>query len=280
MILLQHEIQGATTPITICPLGDIQWAGEASEVALTDLQAHIARCLTLPNPWFLGMGDYTDFASPSNREALRTAKLYDTARKVVDKRARELTDECFRRILKPTKGRWLGLLAGHHYFELRDGTTTDQYLARLLDAPFLGVCAIVQVVFRDRTHKQTIKLYAHHGCGSSVFPHGPLNKLYRIAPAWNVDVFLMGHQTKKAVGEFDFIDPVFTSEVPHLVHSTRHLVGTGGWSKGYRAGDEEGTYIERGMMTPVALGAPIIHVRPWWGSGERREWNPRITVEA
>lgn len=281
MILSQHVVKGTTTPVTICPLGDIQWAGRESDLAFDHIQAHIERCLSLPNPLFIGMGDYVDFASPSNREALAKAPIYDTARRVVDDAAKALADEVYEKILKPTRGKWLGLLSGHHYYPLKSGGTTDMYLASKLDAEFLDVCAVINLTFTDKTHHQSILLYTHHGCGDSVFPHGPLNKLYRVAPNWGVDIFLMGHQTKKAVGEFDYIEAVFPHKgKPHLSHKTRHLVGTGGWTKGYQ--DGQTTYVERGMLPPVALGQPLIHVRPVWRRSQTvggQVWDSKVTVE-
>lgn len=281
MILSEHSVKGITTEVTICPLGDIQWAGRKSDVAFDHLQAHISRCLKHPNPLFVGMGDYIDFASPSNREAFRTSRLYDTARRVIDDKALDLTVEAYKLILEPTKGKWLGLLSGHHYFPLQTGGNTDMKLAEMLDAPYLGNCALIQIMFREPTHRFPLRVWAHHGCGGSVFPHGPLVKLYRVAPHWDADVFLMGHQPKKAVGEFDYIEPIFPSRgEPRLAHRTRHLVGTGGWAKGYQEGDKEGTYVEKGMMGPVSLGQPLVHVRP----SRRRQggsgiWEPNVSVE-
>lgn len=94
-------------PVTIIPIGDIQWAGERGSTALGLLQRTIERGLE-EDAWFVGMGDYIDFLSPSNRQRLASAALYDTAMDVVDSKAMELTEEIYEKALKPTKGRWLG----------------------------------------------------------------------------------------------------------------------------------------------------------------------------
>lgn len=284
MILSQTTIQGCTTEVTICPLGDLQWAGDRRDIAFDHLQEHIERCLSLPNPLFLGMGDYIDFMSPSNRDAWRGARIYDTSRRVVDDKARELTADVYETILKPTKGKWLGMLSGHHYFPLQSGGNTDMLLCSMLDAPYLGVCTVINLAFVEKTHTQSIKIYAHHGCGDSVFPHGPVQKLYRVAPHWNVDVFVMGHQTKLAKARYDRVDPIFPSKgEARLGHRNVLLVGAGGWSKGYVEEDRYGTYVEKGMMNPVALGQPVIHVRPKWRTTTRhgiQVWEPNITEES
>ena len=52
------------------------------------------------------------------------------------------------------------------------------------------------------------------------------------------------------------------------------MVGTGGFTKGYAqgrlnlAGRPEGSYIEKGMLSPVALGTTLIKVRPVFGSSD------------
>lgn len=292
MILVEHVVKGTTRPITIAPLGDIQWNGVENEIAFSHLQEHIVKVESLPNPFYLGTGDYVDFASPSNREALTSVRLYDNARQAVSETALKLAEECYTRILKPTKGKWLGILSGHHYYPLLTGGTTDTYLATKLGAPFLGVDAIVRVTFVDSangkvTHTEHIDIWCHHGEGSSKKPWGPLLKLADLALHWDCDVFVLGHMTKKAKGDINRVYPVFNSRGARLAHKVIHLVGAGGWSKAFKVGDPAGTYVERGLLSPVALGAPIIHVRPKWrmtGEGgphsNHQTWDPGITVES
>ena len=290
MILAHHTIQGDKTPITICPLGDIQWNGVESEIAFKHLQEHIERCLTMPNPLFVGMGDYVDFTSPSNREALASARIYQGPRKAIGDKALQLADECYEKILKPTQGKWLGMLSGHHWYPLLSGGTTDTYLADKLKAPFLGVLGVVRVTFQGDKNTQHIQLWCHHGEGSGRTPAGPIAKLATAAASWDdVDVFLMGHMTKKSKADQTRVIPVFPSKgsksMAYLVHKDVHLVGTGGWSKAFIEGAPEGTYVEQKLYNPVVLGAPLIHVRPIWRKPSNEEggrnirWDPRITVE-
>jgi hypothetical protein len=279
MILHKHLIPGDETEVTICPLGDIQWAGDREDIAYDHLQEHIAWCLSQPNPLFVGMGDYIDFASPSNREALAQARTYDTAKKVIAGATNALVDDVFEKVLKPTAGRWLGLVEGHHHFRTKEGEHSDAYLARKLRTRFLEEMGVVNLKFG---RAGSLNIVVFHGEGQSVFPWGPLVKLYRIAPNFNAALFLMGHQTKKAVGEFDFIDAEFPEDAkPYLAHKTRHLVGTGGWGKGYI--DGRPTYVSRNLYNPVALGQPIVHVRPRYRTSTTtgvKRWEPRITVES
>src|SRR5438034_3912232 len=114
--------------ILLMPIGDIQYAGDDKQIALGMLKRHIAWGVE-HNAYFLGMGDYTDAFRPSNRQRLRAAALYDTANAVIDQRAQALVDELYEKALKPSRGRWLGLLEGHHYHQFAAGMTTDMLLA-------------------------------------------------------------------------------------------------------------------------------------------------------
>ena len=110
------KFKSAITAVTICPIGDLQWAGDEKDLAYDHLNEHIAGALKRPNPLFIGMGDYIDFASPSNRERLEQARLYDTAVKVISAATKDLVDEVYDKVLKPTTGKWIGLTQGHHHF--------------------------------------------------------------------------------------------------------------------------------------------------------------------
>src|SRR3990167_72146 len=134
MELLQVEprrriVNSKWEEMRICYLGDFQYAGKkAHGTALTQLKEKIAEEVER-GAYFIGMGDYIDFLSPSNRQRLRSAALYDTAEDVIDEKSMELTQEIFDLALRPTVGRWLGLVEGHHFSQLKTGDTTDMRLA-------------------------------------------------------------------------------------------------------------------------------------------------------
>lgn len=282
-----------TQEVTLCPLGDIQWAGDRGDIAYDHLVEHIQEIMRQPAPVLIGMGDYIDFASPSNREALRQARLYDTARKVIADSGTNLVEQVYTKFLEPTRGKWAGLLEGHHHHVVRivgeDDTErwvdSDVYLAEKLNTEYLAEMAIVKLRWPNETAGgplHGVNVLAFHGSGSSVFPWGPLNKLYRIAPNFNVDIFLQGHHTKVAKANFDFIDPVDDDVLgDRLAHRPRHLIGTGGWGRGYIEG--RSTYVSAGALTPVTLGQPLIHIRPRYRvttSTGARVWEASIKEES
>jgi hypothetical protein len=277
-------------PIVVAPIGDIQYAGTRGPTAKDLLRRHLDRCLEM-DAWYVGLGDYIDFLSPSNRQRLKAAALYDTAEDVIDDKAIDLTLELYQEYLKPTKGRWLGMLHGHHFAQLKSGETTDQRLCQLLDTRFLGTAAFIRLQFQTSdTDRSNVTIWAHHGCGGGMKSAAPLNKLENIAPYWDADLFLIGHMTKMATSPVNRVSPRWNGKGgPDLVHRKIMLVGCGGFSKGYVEGSKQGRvpmggYVEQKMLNPAALGAPIIRIKPTLldrgdGPTRSRTWAPEITVE-
>lgn len=268
-------------PITLAPIGDIQWFGHKSAVAWDALQQHIEAAMAR-EAWFIGMGDYVDFLSPSNRRRLDNANLYDTASRVVNDKAEELTRQLYDQLLKPTTGRWLGLLEGHHYAQLQTGKTTDQLLCELLRTTFLGTSAYISLTLSPSPGSRALLRYLiwlHHGQGGGSKAHAPLLKLENLTPYWEGDLFLVGHMSKMGAVPINRVHPVFSEKgtMPNrLSHRKIYLVGTGSWAKGYEEQSRQGNtprggYVETGMMNPVALGAPFITVVPRMVKAENRD---------
>jgi hypothetical protein len=256
--------------VVVAPIGDIQWSGKSGPTAQAHVKRHIERALEL-DAWFVGMGDYIDFLSPSNRQRLVSAGLYDTAEDVIDEKANELVEEVYEDLLRPTKGRWLGLLEGHHFYQ-GQGSTSDMWLADMLDAPFLGTSAYIRV------DPAGVVLYAHHGVGNSVLPSGPLNKLYHVSHGLHgADVYMIGHTTKMSVARLSRPTPDWNKR--DLTHSDIFLVNTGGFSKSSIVGHthgriRRGDYAEQKMLTPSPLASPFIHI-----DGKAKHSENRIRVE-
>ena len=279
--------------ITVMPLGDIQWTGDPNETAIHQLQYAIDYGLK-HRAWFVGMGDYIDFMSPSNRQRLSAAGLYDTAQSVIDRAAYDLVQNLYDRFLKPTTGRWLGLLEGHHFTKFEDGTTSDQQLCRLLKTRFLGSCAYVGLMFteqfkRSQVARGTVNIWCHHGNGGGQSAAAPVQKLEtHVYGEWEADIYICGHMTKQAAVPKNRVYPQWYG-TPHLQHNKKVLVGSGGFAKAYTEGSKHGQvprggYVEQRMLKPVVLGCPVIRVAPRHnhtgsGSMHRRQWSPDITVE-
>lgn len=268
---------------TIIPLGDIQYGADGAHV---DLLRRTIQRGEKAGAWYIGMGDYVDVMSPSNRRRLVEADFYDSSLNALEEVA-EIHRQQVLRILEPTKGRWLGMLEGHHFYKFMDGSTSDTRLARDLGCPFLGTCAMLRIVMKDKKYPEKKRLsytiWAHHGRGGGMKAAAPLNKLENLAYAFDADMFLLGHYTKKGVVPLQRIS--MTRVKPYqLEHKDIHLVATGGYLKGYMAGSQmegrpQGSYVEQGMMAPVALGSPVVRLRPHYESGKSNPIRLEATVE-
>ena len=277
--------------VQVMPIGDVQIGSGDVDIERLRKQIEWANEQTAsggPPVYFVGMGDYIDLLSPSNRAAWRATRLYDSAQQAMNDKAEEYVRQ-FLEAVEGTAGRWLGLLHGHHYFAFEDGTTSDTRIAQALKAPYLGTCAFIRLKFDNRvpgatrksTHRMTCTLWVHHGEGNGLMPHTPLNKLYHVSQSFEADVYLIGHQTKKPAVKIPRLE---LNSAGQLIAKTKIMAGTGGFSKGYNVGSRatgnpnlpQGGYVEQGMMNPVSLGSPLIKIRPVEGPPARLDLNIEI----
>lgn len=256
----------------IMPVGDVQLGAEGCDE--DRFKRHIEWGMK-HEAYFLGMGDYVDVASPSNRLKIKQAALYDSVNDALEEQAQVAIDR-FLKLVKGTEGRWLGLLSGHHYWDFQDGTTSDTRLATALKSRHLGSCAFVRLIITGRNKAETrlaCTIWCHHGQGSGMKQGAPLNKLENIVGGFEADIYLMAHMHKK-VGAM--VDQLYMSHKGILKHRTKLIAGTGGFLRGYlqnskSGGVASGTYVERGMMGPVALGGILVKVRPVRSTVEGRD---------
>jgi hypothetical protein len=223
------------------------------------------------------MGDYTDLESPSGRMRMlmKQAAGHDVETLGSDKIGIEYTNEAFE-LLKPLVGKFYGLIRGHHWCPFSRaqeyGSTVDM-LADLLGTVNLGDCAMLELVFRedgDSGRKLKAHVWAHHGTGSGMVATSAMTRLEHMTKTFYSDVYLMGHQSKKGVS----VIPWIVQDGGTLTGRNRYIVATGGFMEGYQVGSVDpltgtpgGSYVEGRMLTPVALGAPLISFRPMFEEG-------------
>ena len=251
----------------IIPIGDIQLQQQRDVVDLDRLKEVVAYGVK-NNAWYIGMGDFIDMESPSNRRKLRESGFYDSVVDALDAKAEELEEE-IQKILKPTVGRWLGLLEGHHYHVHQDGTTTDQHMANFLKAPFLGTCAYINLTFKPNNAsaaKSKVLIWAHHGRSGGKLLSSPLNQLEHVVKGFDADIYLLGHHHKAVAGKVARMYAQFNTKVGYLKNKEMIIACTGSFLKGFmegakRDGRPGGLYPEAAMMNPLALGVIKLWIR-------------------
>ena len=206
-----HEVRVKAKPgqrFTFIPFGDVH--RDAPSFANEHWAEFLARgeqAAKYENALFLGMGDYIDCASTSERTIIGDDRLHESTRHMIENHARgavtTLTNE-----LSFMRGRLMGLLGGNHYMQFHGDATSDHLLAANLGAKFLGVCAFVRVIFEDdsRMNKKghasaatAIDIFAHHGRGGGVLCGSPFNVVQKMQDVADADIYLMGHDHSKGV---------------------------------------------------------------------------------
>lgn len=229
--------------------------------------------LDRPEGRILGVGDYTDGMSPSNRKVLRAnfekGILYDTPADMILAGAREQVGD-FLHDVRGTEDRWDALLSGHHYWEynyraaddaLYSIRNTDYDIAQRVHAPYMGR-GLTMVTYKfpaiRRQRRQEFRVLLTHGEGASSTFSGALNTLEKMMRAFRANVFLTGHHHKSVAARAVVLEEDEDDPTGMSAQETR-LIGAGSWMRGFVK--DTVTYPEEGLMVPLAIGSSVIDVR-------------------
>jgi hypothetical protein len=215
------------------------------------------------NAYFIGMGDYDDLASGSERILLNNKALHDSTRYTLEDLYRKLTDK-FAKELSFMDGRIIGLIEGNHYGEFENGTTTTQRLAEKLKCKYLGSSAFIRLSLSTANKhggSNSIDIWAHHGLGGARLVGGSLNKVQQMAEIADASIYLMGHDHKKSIGT---VSQLGLSNTGHgetsLHHKKKLFCRTGSFLRGYVPGGR--SYVAKKMLNPTDLGVVKIEITP------------------
>jgi hypothetical protein len=210
------------------------------------------------NVWFLGMGDYLETFSGSERKALRD--VHESSVEWLDEKVQSDVAG-LAKDLDFTKDRWLGWVTGNHEYTTGDGYTTAELLARALGGEALGVEAWIRLHLTHTdgcTFKGVYDIYAHHGTGGGVLAGSTLNAIERAAQWANVDLVLMGHHHAIATSTIERVS--ISGRLPELRLKARpvRLCRTGSFLKSHEPG--RNSYATRRALRPATLGTPEVTV--------------------
>jgi hypothetical protein len=225
-----------------------------------------------PRVFFIGMGDYDDLASASERMLLENKGFHDTTQKTLDVIYKDFTRKLYEE-LKFSKGQWIGLLEGNHYAVLKNGTTTTQYLAELLDTTYLGTSSFVRLTFEqnsEHTATSSLDLFLHHGRGGGRLAGSTINGVQKMMDIAEADIYLCGHDHQKGVKPLSRLRLNQGRGTLRLSHRKILLVRTGSFLRGYIENEE--SYIVDAAMPPTDLGVVKIELTPKRERREGRDW--------
>lgn len=270
-------------PIYLIPVGDVHH--DAPLFARERWNEFLSWAKTKKRCYFLGMGDYGDMASGSERRVIYDDRLHESTRETIEDVQRKASTKMANELLF-SKGRWIGMLEGNHYGKFKDGTTTTQILCNMLDTTYLGYTSFIRLVFKDMHGNRTtsLDLWAHHGSGGGGrLVGGSVNSVQHMADNAEADIYLSGHDHKKWVAMKNRL--VLTdggSGRLNLRHKKIMMVRTGSFLKGYEPGAE--SYVARAGMSPTDLGVVKIELTPKRdkhssGQGQNRISTDRVYID-
>lgn len=258
------EFKAPSDRLLLSPIGDIQYGSPGCD---TDkLERHIQH--GIKNDWhFIGMGDYTDPGSPSERKLLTqvSASLHDSTSKLIEDAMQGKIAELAGILDAP--GRWIGVVEGDHRFDFADGQPSDALLARKLKTEFLGTSAYVLIRFPGVKRPYTIFVF-HGKRGGSTTAVGQHVDFARQMQGHTADLYLMGHLHQLNTIKHDRLRPYVYRGKPGLLEETVFNVSTGsflnGWVYGVRgaSGYPRGGYVEQAGLRSNPTGAPLLEITP------------------
>lgn len=209
--------------------------------------------------YLLGLGDYYDLMSTSERSVITKSDLHDSTRKDLDAIVKSRVEETAQELKQYFGDRIIGMSGGNHFYQFLSGITCDEYLAMQLNTKYLGTCSITRLCFRSAKTTRMTKydICTHHGqtggrtCGSSI------NKLQQMANNFDVDCILQGHDHNRSV---DYINRLKISNGGFFVNKKILLARTGSFLKSFEPG--ESSYAVDAAYAPGDLGGLFIKLTP------------------
>jgi hypothetical protein len=194
--LVRYTLPEGVDTFKLIPFGDVH--RDSDMHAHRKWQEFLEYGESQKNALFLGMGDYCDGISTSERMVINNGGLHDTTRRSIanmyQKATKTLVNE-----LSFMRGRLIGLLGGNHYYEFGEGSTTDHVLADALGTRFLGVSSLIRIAVKRPNGNTVVNfdIFAHHGKGGGSTAGGTFNTIEKMAATAEADLYLMGHDHKK-----------------------------------------------------------------------------------
>jgi hypothetical protein len=244
-------------PIYLIPFGDVHRFADLCAVdkwkSFCEWAKKKKRC------YFLGMGDYDDIASTSERKGLSQAALHDTTLSRLDGVYNDFVEKFIKEI-SFMKGRLIGLIEGNHFGMLQTGMSTTQLMCEKMGCKFLGKSSFIRLSFGYGNKKYALDIYAHHGRGGGRTAGSSVNSVEAMRKIGDADIYLMAHDHQKFV--YDSSRMRLSEGGGGLTITNRKILlgRTGSFLKGYEPG--KASYVSAGAYPPTDIGVIKIEMTP------------------
>lgn len=207
--------------------------------------------------WYLGLGDYQDFASAREQKVLKGSGLHETTIEKFDAIV-EREQRAFAQEIKQMRGRLLGLVHGNHAWTFENGKNTTEDLAERMGTEYLGWLCYLHLsinIMSSEGKKMcgvAVDIVACHGkaggklAGSSINQVEDLKRVFPLA-----DIYIMGHDHARGAWPCSVLHYNYTEK--KIKQKRQFLCRSGSFKKAYDEGTK-GYEIGR-LLRPADLGA-------------------------
>ena len=232
-----------------------------------EARAKVAEIAHEKNTYWVGMGDYAEFITPSDKRFDPSQK--SLAEWVEQDNIAECQTQWVVDLFKPIKNKCIGLLYGNHEDSMRrfNHDNVQKNICDRLGVENLGYTALVRLFFRRENSSEShiIKCVFSHGSGWAVTKGAKLNKLHRFMNAFDAHIYAIGH-----------MHDILTDTLPYMTCTPQSFeqskikavekVGavTGSWFRTYTQGIQA-SYGERATYPPTTIGCPLFTINPTTG---------------
>ena len=255
---MKVPLASSAVPLTIVPFGDVHDGSPFHAAAEWDRDLREAK--KLKQPLFIGVGDYFDFMSTSERRGVRASEFHDSTMDQFEIFVKNQVKR-FARKIEFMKGRMIGLIEGNHYYEFSDGTTSTMYLADLMGCKYLGVMSLIRLQVCVKGSHFSYDICAYHGKGAARLHGSSLNTVQYMAEGAVADLYMMGHDHRRGAvpGTMCMLKAKPRTGEIYLSHRDRYFVRTGSYLKAFE--DGKPSYVADGGGAARSLGGIQVQVR-------------------
>lgn len=216
--------------------------------------------------YYVGMGDYTDLLSTSERWAQEAASYHTSTRKTMQDWYCKMTD-MFCDEISFMRGKLIGLIEGNHFMEFKNRTTSTQRMCDNLGCDYLGECAAVSVSVAWGSAKnppsRRLSLALHHGRGAGRLAGSGFNTVEQMSRVFEgFDVYAMGDNHQRGgipIQTLRMID-AHGAIKPRIESHKIMLLRTGAFLRSYI--DGKASYVVDALMPPSNLGWVEVRITP------------------
>lgn len=209
-----------------------------------------------PNTYYIGMGDYNDFASTSEKKIIADSGLHDTTREMLDMVA-ERENRLFAREIKHMRGKLLGFVHGNHSWNFMNGKNSTEDLADRMQTDYLGWICYYHITINVQGKKISFDMVLCHGRAGGKLAGSAINQvedLKRIFPL--ADIYCMGHDHNRGAWPVSVLH--WDKYTMSIKQKRQYLCRSGAFKKGYSE-NSSGYEIAR-LFRPSDLGTIRLNI--------------------